>query len=112
MNLKYLTCLSVCALLLVTACGTCKESAEDADAFVRHAPNQECEVDDDCVVVTSNCSPMETTYCGQVAMSASAASSDEWKAIQEGLDACDQSCTVCLAALTPSCQDGLCRTPD
>ena len=112
MTLNFMTLASMCSLYFLTACGNCDAAAEEADAFVRQAKNQECATDDDCVVVGSNCSPMETTDCGQVAMSASAATSDEWKSIEEGLDACDQSCTVCLAQLIPSCDNGYCREPD
>lgn len=99
-------------LLTLPACGNCKSSAEDADTFVRNSENQTCEVDDDCVVVRSNCSPMKTTFCGQVAMSADAAASEEWKEIEQGLEACDSDCSVCLAALIPSCTGGSCRAPD
>lgn len=98
--------------LLLSACGNCKGSAEDADAFVRQAENQQCENVDDCVVVSSNCSPMETTYCGQVALSASAAASEEWKSIEQGLESCSSSCEVCAAELIPSCDSGYCRAPD
>lgn len=100
------------ALFTLSACGNCKGSAEDADTFVRQAKNQKCDVDEDCVVVISNCSPMKTTFCGQVEMSASAAKSDEWKDIEKGMDACDPECSVCLGALISGCESGYCRAPD
>ena len=91
-------------------CGSCKESAEEADAFVRDPDNQKCAVNDDCVVIEANCAPLDTAYCGQVALSRDAAATDEWQSIQDGLDACDANCEVCLALLLPQCSsDGFCR---
>lgn len=99
--------------VILSACGDCKGSAEDADAFVRQAKNQECDVDEDCVLVDSHCSPMETADCSrEVSMNADAAASEEWKDIASGLDACRSTCSVCPVERIPHCDDGYCRTPD
>lgn len=112
MKLSY--CSIVIGVLAITlsACGDCQSTAADADAFVRDASNQECSVDADCVVVSTRCSDMETTYCNQVALSRDASESEEWASIANELIACDSGCTVCLAELTPNCAAGYCRAPD
>lgn len=100
-----------CVALLSASCGDCEGRAKDADAFVENPANQACMTDADCVVVSQHCAPMKTTWCGQVAMSAKAASSKEWSDIKQGLDACDSSCSTCGGLLVAGCTNGLCRAP-
>ena len=99
---------AVLLLVSLTGCGDCEGASEDADAFVKDPANQQCETNSDCVVESSHCSEMKTAYCGQIAMSSEAAASEEWAGIKDGLDACDDSCSVCLALLLPVCDDGVC----
>lgn len=106
-----------CSLIVICAlvsCGDCDGAAETADEFVRDLENQRCETTADCVRVGGlGCAPTATAYCGSVGMSKAAAESTEWRQIQGELDACDDSCSVCGAALLATCSaDGLCRRPD
>ena len=74
---------------------------------VQDLSNQECESDGDCEVVHVGCAPMDHVYCGQIAMSAEAAQSEEWAAIQSKLDACDPwNChDMCTGGLSVHCND-------
>jgi hypothetical protein len=58
--------------------------------------HQSCEVDADCVVVTTGCFTIPSTV--------------EWAELQRDLFDCSEDpCAVCNAALSPgSCQEGSC----
>ena len=102
---------------LSCGCGTskdtaaCTEASANADAFVNDSSNQQCETTADCVVESANCSEMMTARCGQFSLSGTAAASEEWVNLNSALDACPSSCSVCGAALTANCDNGLCRRP-
>lgn len=83
------------------------ETVSRAVAFLEM--NQACAVDADCVVVSDFCEELPSGYCGQLTMNRSGAESAEWKALSDELDECAPSkCTVCDAALVPSCRAGSC----
>lgn len=99
------------ASCLVHSAGCCEQSRENAKAFLRDSENQRCEVDADCVAVSTNCADIGG-LCHQVAMSREAASSSEWAEIERELGACQVGkCTTCAAALEPACNAGLCSRP-
>lgn len=107
----FLLSMSLVLTALSSGCGDCTEASEDADAFVNNPDNQQCETTADCVIENAACSEMTTAFCGQVALSATAAASEEWADLKNGLDACPDSCSVCAAQRNPSCEDGLCARP-
>lgn len=91
------------------ACSDCSEETARVQAFLADPVNLQCESDDDCVVESTNCIPIESAYCGQVALNAEAAASQEWKEMQSDATVCSGDCSVCLALKVASCKDGLCR---
>lgn len=98
------------AALLGQACSTgCDDETIDrAVAFID--THQECETDDDCVVIHDFCGEVPgAALCGQLSMNRAGAESGEWRAITEDLRDCAPSeCTQCLAALVPGCGNGVC----
>jgi hypothetical protein len=94
-------------LLLVAGCGNCDDQVAAANEFV--AANQSCVVDGDCATVSSTCSDLAGSFCGQVAMSREAAESARWRSLSGALADCGpDTCTVCDAALVPACTNGRC----
>ncbi len=74
--------------------------------------NQACEVDSDCVVVPDYCGELPGAFCGQLVMNRRGAASAEWAALDEELTDCGPSeCTVCGAAVLPTCTNGACNGP-
>lgn len=110
MPMSHVRALSLASCLVHAGC--CEQSRENAEAFLRDPANQRCEVDADCVAVSTRCNELEGSLCHRVAMSREAASSSEWAEIERELGACQVGkCTTCAAALEPACNAGLCSRP-
>jgi hypothetical protein len=96
----------------VCACGDCADEIEAAQAFLDNPANLTCQSNEDCVVVSTGCQPVERGPCGQAQLSRQAASSEEWSKLSGDLRDCDSgSCAQCLLPLTPGCKDGMCGGP-
>lgn len=97
--------------LAIAGCDSdsCDEEVVDrAGAFVD--AHQSCQTNDDCTVVSDFCGEVPGGFCGQLSMNREGAESAEWKARERALKACaPSSCTVCDAALLPTCKDNSCR---
>lgn len=90
-------------------CADCESVTQDANAYVNDSTNRTCKTDADCVAVLTGCMTLERGYCGQVALSRTAAKSSAWsKILDDAGDSCDSSCGVCAAELIPTCGKGLC----
>lgn len=90
----------------VASCSDCDDEAKAAEVFVE--ANRQCRVDADCVAVRIGCAKFSRSSCGQALLSRAAAASPTWQALQRDLRECEDSCTVCLDLLAPSCSEGLC----
>lgn len=94
-------------LFAIAGCGNCDEEVAAANEFI--AANQSCVVDDDCATVTSNCSALEGSFCGQVAVSREASRSLRWRGLRRALAECGPDlCDQCAAELVPACTNGRC----
>jgi hypothetical protein len=72
--------------------------------------HQNCTTNDDCTVVADHCGELPGGFCGQLPMSREGAESAEWKSLEREVHECaPESCTVCGAALIPTCTNGSCR---
>jgi len=99
-----LVCLQGCSS------GCDEETIDRAVAFLD--AHQSCATDNDCVVVSDQCRELPGGFCGQLAMNRQGAEAAEWKSLERELHDCaPESCSVCLAALIPTCADGSCRGP-
>ena len=99
------------ALTALSACNDCDDETIDRAVDFLEA-HQSCEVDADCVVVSTFCDELPGGMCGQLTMSRKGEESPEWQALAEELDDCSPSeCTECAAALEPRCGDGSCGGP-
>jgi len=95
--------------IVVSGCRHCDDTHREANAFLSDPSNQECTVDDDCVIETHNCSDLDDAYCGQITLSRTAAASAEWQDIRTDLRSCAKDpCDVCLARRIPNCSNGHC----
>jgi hypothetical protein len=90
------------------ACGDCEHEQSAVRQFIE--THQSCEVDADCVVVTTGCFTIPSGLCGQAIMSREASETVEWAELQRDLFDCSEDpCAVCNAALSPgSCLEGSC----
>ncbi len=80
------------------------------ESFYMDEANRACSVDDDCEVVSTGCSEPSSAYCGQLALSQSAAESSEWEEISaEGKSSCSESCATCDAQLVVQCVNKVCK---
>jgi len=97
----------------VAALQACSWGCDDATvgraaAFID--AHQACATDDDCVVISDACGEIPGGNCGQLTMNRNGAESAEWVSLARELDDCaSDSCTVCTAALVPTCTNGTCR---
>jgi len=104
------------ALLLLTlpvaavqACSTGCDDATVGRAVAFIDAHQTCETDDDCVVTHDACGKIPGGYCGQLAINRQGQASPEWASISSELDDCaPDTCSNCLALLTPLCTNGCC----
>jgi hypothetical protein len=93
----------------LVSCGDCSDETATADQFIGNPVNLACQSDDDCVVVTTGCADVSRGLCGQAQLSGAAAASQAWKGLSQELEDCaPDSCSICLAALLPSCRSGFC----
>lgn len=88
-------------------CSDCSDAVEEMRAFIEAEDNQVCETDADCVVASVGCAELDLGLCGQVGMNKAAASSATWRRLVQEAN-CEDSCEMCLAALAPGCDEGLC----
>lgn len=95
-------CPLVAASLL--GCGNCEQTAEDVRAFLEDPANLTCQTDNDCVVVSTQCSGIG--FCGQATLSRTASTSKGWRDLSDELEACNDDCSVCTALLLPHCGEG------
>jgi hypothetical protein len=105
-------CLAVVWLFLsgLPGCssGCDEETINRAVAFLD--ANQSCDDDGDCVVVSDHCRELPGGFCGQLAMNRQGNESAAWQAIERELrDCAPERCSVCAAALVPTCVSGSCR---
>ena len=90
--------------------GCDQETVDRAMAFMQ--AHQACETAADCVVSSDYCEELAGGYCGQLTMNKVGAESAEWAEIDAELESCaPSSCTVCTAALVPTCTNGSCGGP-
>jgi hypothetical protein len=108
------TVVAVAAVSMAWAAAGCEsdscnqETVDRAVAFLD--AHQSCETDDDCVVVSDACGEIPGGFCGQLSMNSEGAESGEWQALERAIaDCAPSSCTVCDAALVPTCTAGSCR---
>jgi hypothetical protein len=88
----------------------CEASVAAAQAFVTNGANLACSTDADCIAEGIGCGELEGSFCGDIALSFAAATSDEWDTLEDGLRACSPNiCATCDALLVPSCQNGVCQ---
>lgn len=93
----------------IQACtgGCADEDIDRAVAFIN--AHQTCSVDADCAVISDYCEELPGGYCGQLSMNREGAESSEWMALSRELSDCSsESCSVCGAALLPTCTNGAC----
>ena len=101
--------LRVAALLLALnslACGDCTEEIDAARVFLEK--NRSCQVDDDCVAVSTGCHTFTGGLCAQAAVNRTAAATAEWQRLSQGLKGCQSECAACDADLIPQCTAGVC----
>ncbi|HEY6559468.1 MAG TPA: hypothetical protein VI072_19425, partial [Polyangiaceae bacterium] len=94
---------AVLVLLAMTpACGDddCSDEIEAARAFL--GANRSCQVNEDCVVVSTGCHTFGNGVCGQAPLERTAAESAEWARLQHDLGSCKRECAQCAAALAPT----------
>ena len=90
------------------ASGCDEETIDRAVAFLD--THQTCTTNADCVTVSDMCEELPGGFCGQLPMNREGASSAQWNSIERQLKDCaPESCTVCSAALVPTCTNGACR---
>jgi len=113
-GLRVLLLVCSCFGIAASGCRHCDETYQEADDFLSDPTNLECAVDEDCLVEVYNCAELDVAYCGQVTLSKTAAASSEWRDIRVDLRSCGKgsSCTVCDAALVPTCAAGHCSSPN
>ncbi len=93
---------------LLPGCGDCENEQATAREFIE--THQSCEVDADCVVVSTGCFTIPSGLCAQAIMSREASRSVEWSEIQGDLFHCENECATCNAALSPGpCVENSCR---
>ncbi len=107
--------LGLALLLLGTslmACGDCSDETAAADRFIEDPTHRTCQSDADCSVVSTGCNDVSRGLCGQAPLSSVAAASEEWLALSQDLNDCDDgSCEKCAALLLPRCLEGFCGGP-
>jgi hypothetical protein len=72
---------------LLPGCGDCENEQATAREFIE--THQSCEVDADCVVVSTGCFTIPSGLCAQAIMSREASRSVEWSEIQGDLFDCE-----------------------
>lgn len=96
--------------MLLGLAGCCEAARQEASTFVNEPQNRRCRVDSDCVVVSTMCAELDGSSCHQVGLSREAAESQAWALLEDELRLCAPlKCNTCLAALIPSCNEGLCN---
>ena len=98
-------------MLSTSGCRNCDDIYREADDFLSDPANQVCTVDRDCVVELDWCGELESSYCGQIALSRRAAASSEWQEIRKDLRHCGKKkkvCSKCMAKLLERCSNGRC----
>ena len=95
---------------LVGCSNDCDDEIVAASRFLENPANRTCQVDDDCVVVDTECADVPGANCGQAQVNRAASESSQWHTISRGLSTCDrpEGCAECFAQLTPQCIDGFC----
>jgi bacterioferritin-associated ferredoxin len=87
----------------------CSSEIEAARAFLD--AHRECQMDSDCVAANTGCHTFKNGLCGQSPLNREAAESAEWQRLSRDLGECQSECAQCLAALVPTCMNGLCGGP-
>jgi hypothetical protein len=98
----------VLAFLLLPGCSDCENEQATAREFIE--THQSCEVDADCVVVSTGCFTIPSGVCGQAIMSREASRSVEWIEMQGDLLDCEEECVMCNGGLSAGpCVENSCR---
>ncbi|HET7539195.1 MAG TPA: hypothetical protein VFK05_04965 [Polyangiaceae bacterium] len=95
----------------LSGCGDCEDETAAAAHFLAAPANISCQSDADCEVVSTGCGHPARSLCSQAQLNHVAAASDGWKALQDALRDCDDSCSRCFALVTAKCTSGFCGGP-
>lgn len=95
--------------LSFVACGDCAEEIDEARVFLEQ--HRSCQIDADCVAVSTGCHTFANGLCAQAPVNRSAAATTQWQRLRRALERCERECDICTAALVPQCTGGFCGGP-